>query len=68
MQEPIIENPNEYVTVEEAIYDLQAYEPTTGDMDADIDIERQQLADTYFRNCTGYVRKPRGLYNIERII
>ena len=49
LPEPIIENPNEYVTVEEAIYDLQAYEPTTGDMDADIDIERQQLADTYFR-------------------
>jgi DNA (cytosine-5)-methyltransferase 1 len=49
LPEPIITNPEEYVTVEEAIQDLQAYEPTTGDMDVDIDIERRQVPDTYFR-------------------
>lgn len=49
LPEPIINNPNEYVTVEEAIYDLQKYEPTTGDMDVDIDVVQQQLEDTYFR-------------------
>lgn len=49
LPEPIIENPDEYITVEEAIQDLQYYEPTTGDMDAEIDVVHQQLEETYFR-------------------
>lgn len=51
LPDPIITNPEEYITVDEAIQDLQDYEPTTGDMDVDIDvdIEYRQLPDTYFR-------------------
>lgn len=49
LPEPIIVNPSEYVTVEEAIGDLQAYVPTTGSMDADIDVKQEKVPDTYFR-------------------
>lgn len=51
LPDPLITNPEEYITVDEAIHDLQNYEPTTGDMDVDtnIDIEHRQLLNTYFR-------------------
>ena len=46
---PIIENPNEYITVDEAIKDLQFYTPTTGSMDIDIKIIKEQNIDTYYK-------------------
>lgn len=49
LPEPLIDNPSNYVTVEEAICDLQSYEPTTGDMDVDIEINKKPIVDTYYK-------------------
>lgn len=46
---PIISNPNQYITVAEAIQDLQEYNPTTGDMEIDLESKEIQCIDTYFK-------------------
>lgn len=46
---PVIDNPNEFITVAEAIQDLQDYAPTTGEMDVDLVIRGVQCIDTYYK-------------------
>ena len=45
---PLIENPNEYITVAEAIGDLEEYNPTTGDMNVDLKLRDKQTIDSYY--------------------
>ena len=49
LPEPIINEPSDYITVNEAIKDLQKYTPTTGDMDVDIERDNIEAIDTYYR-------------------
>ncbi len=46
---PLIENPNEYITVAEAIGDLEEYNPTTGDMNVDLKLRDKQTIDSYYK-------------------
>lgn len=46
---PVIENPQEYITVSEAIGDLEEYIPTMGDMSVDLKICKKQIVDSYFK-------------------
>lgn len=50
LPDPIIENPSEYITVNEAICDLEKYTPSTGDMDVDICLDEAFHADSYYRS------------------
>lgn len=50
LPDPIIENPNEFINVQEAIQDLEEYEPTTGDMDIDSKREEAPIIDTYYKS------------------
>ena len=49
LPEPIIDISNDFITVEEAIGDLEKYEPTTVTMNADIEIEDIIKPNTYFK-------------------
>ena len=50
LPEPIIEDPSDYITVNEAIKDLQEYMPSTGDMNIDMVRSKSITKDTYYRS------------------
>lgn len=49
LPDPIIENPSEYLTVGDAIKDLEEYEPTTGSMDVDLTMKEYPNINTYYK-------------------
>lgn len=49
LPKPILENHNQFITVSEAIADLQEYQPSTGTMDADIELNVVPIIDTFFK-------------------
>lgn len=60
--EPLITDEKEFVTVNEAIDDLQAYEPTTSSMNVSLDKIENEKIDTYFKKMV-MSNKSKKIYN-----